>query len=68
MEDCRRVFWMELSAYVPAFSRDLYYFNQISIRIYTNTLHTLGLILILICVIELIAMAMTLFYTLNIDH
>ena len=53
---------MELCADIPTFLWYLHDFHQVGIGVDTYAFHALGLVLLLIFVVELVAMAMTLFY------
>ena len=60
MQHRRRILGVELRTDVPALLRNLHDLHQVGGRINTHALHTLGLVLLLIFVVELIAVTVAL--------
>ena len=61
MKHRRGIFWMELGSDIPTQGRYLDYLHQISSRVDAHTFHASRLVFLFICVVEFVAVAMTLF-------
>ena len=68
MQHRRLVLWVELRTDVPFERRNLYYLNQVALRVASHAHHAIALKLLLKVVVELITMTVTFLYVLLIIY